>query len=76
MERKMFKHFRERITAANFDDPVWWEGYLFINLTEKQNNEIVKTMIDRGFPLDDDVVYMPSGLGLKIINPFRKPCFK
>lgn len=71
MERERFKEFKKVIATAERDHHIWWEGYLFINLTEKQNKEIVEILINRGFAVDDDVVYMPSGLGLRIINPFE-----
>lgn len=36
MINSRFKHFIDCVATCGEDDPIWWSGYLFLDLTEKQ----------------------------------------
>lgn len=48
MKRVDFGKFKEVISTARNNDPIWWAGYLWINLTEKQSNEVIEILTSRG----------------------------
>lgn len=41
MKVKEFKMFMERVQEANEHDPIWWAGYLWINLTDRQGKQMI-----------------------------------
>ena len=62
MKRSDFIKFKEVISIARSDDPIWWAGYFWINLTEKQSNEVIKILTLRGFRTEDNEIVLPSGM--------------
>ena len=36
MTNRKFKTMKDVLTTAGSHDPVWWAGYLFLELTDKQ----------------------------------------
>lgn len=66
MKRSDFVRFRDIVTDANNQDPIWSAGYLWLNLTERQFSEIYKILEKKGFRKDEDnTIYLPTGLGIK-----------
>lgn len=47
MKQEKYKLFKEAISTAGAKDPVWWAGYLWIDLTEKQGREVFKILGNR-----------------------------
>lgn len=62
MKRADFGKFKEVISTARNNDPIWWAGYLWINLTEKQSNEVIEILTSRGFRTSANEIVIPSGL--------------
>ena len=62
MKRSDFGKFKEVISTAKSDDPIWWAGYLWINLTEKQSNEVIGILTSRGFRISANEIVLPSGI--------------
>ena len=44
MKINQFKEFNETIKTANEKDPVWYAGYLFLNLTDKQMKVTIESL--------------------------------
>lgn len=66
MTTKDFKAFKEVITEADKKDPIWWAGYHWINLTQKQGATAYAILEARGFEKNEnDYVVLPSGLAFK-----------
>lgn len=36
MKRDLFKRFKETVKQADANDPIWYMGYLWLDLTDKQ----------------------------------------
>jgi len=68
MKRSDFSKFKEVISNARNDDPIWWAGYLWINLTEKQSNEVIKILTSRGFRTSANEITIPSGIKFTIAD--------
>lgn len=66
MKRSDFGKFKEVIKNADNNDPIWWAGYLWLDLTENQYNKAYDILIDKGFPVNESgFVKMPSGFIFK-----------
>lgn len=72
MKRAEFKIMEQRLWLADENDQIWWNGYLFIDLTAKQNNRVCSILRARGFKTkgDGEVILMPSGLGIREVKEF------
>lgn len=73
MKRNEFVRFRETITNADAEHPIWYMGFLWLNLTEKQLHEIVAicsqhSACKRKVLNGRDCIVTPSGLGMSIIK--------
>ena len=44
MKRTLFKGLYEKVATAGKSDPVWWAGYLWIDMTEKQTAAIYEAL--------------------------------
>lgn len=44
MNAREYKNFKAQVTEAKADDWVWWEGYLWISLTERQQRGIAEAL--------------------------------
>lgn len=71
MRAREFKQFKEIISTCKDDDPIWWAGYLFIDLTEKQFRETREILRERyGVVIDHmgkpAVMTPPSGFCLRV----------
>lgn len=70
MNRTSFKAFKEAISTCDEDAPVWYAGYLWLDLTKRQGREVIEILINRGFPIvygiHGKMVKIPSGLGIWI----------
>ena len=64
MRNTHFKAFKERVKDAYRDDPIWWAGYLWIDMTPKQNNTMFDLLAYRGM-VEDDTAVLPSGIRFK-----------
>lgn len=72
MKRDLFKRFKETVKQADASDPIWYMGYLWLDLTEKQVDSIAKDVLsvhkDVSVEIDlrDSVVRytLPNGLVL------------
>ena len=66
MKTKDFKAFKEVIADADEKHPIWWAGYLWIDLTAKQGAQAYEILKGRGFEQNaTGHVLLPSGLGIK-----------
>lgn len=70
MKNTDYKRFKEMIrTTPNSDYwPIWFAGYLWLDLTKRQCAEVVDILVKRGFPVVDGcrgkMVQIPSGFGI------------
>ena len=44
MKRNDFKAFKAQVEEANEHSPIWWAGFLWINMTDKQGAEMVELL--------------------------------
>lgn len=66
MKTKDFNAFKEVISYADEKHPIWWAGYLWIDLTEKQGTKAYSILKERGFEQTaTGHVMLPSGMGIK-----------
>lgn len=63
MKTAAFNNFRDYVTKADDKDPIWWAGYMWIDLTGKQCRTMYEILKLKGMERGDKVV-MPSGLSL------------
>ena len=47
MKQDRYKLFKEAISTAGAKDPVWWAGYLWLDLTKKQSHEVFNILGNR-----------------------------
>lgn len=72
MKNSTFKLFKETIAKADTTDPIWYCGYLWIDLTQKQAIEIVSILEKRHFPMrwnermNWTEIVIPSGMGIAL----------
>ena len=68
MTTARFKEFKNYVAEADNNDPIWWAGYEWINLTEKQGKQMADLLVEKGmgrFDADGNhYAEMPSGLRL------------
>lgn len=66
MKRADFNRFYEAVMTAEEKDPIWWAGYLWINLTEKQCDNITEALTcNKYVKVSEDGYKLPSGILLK-----------
>lgn len=67
MKNNQFNSLYNKIINNNDDkNPIFWMGFVWVNLTKSQRKKIVKELLSQGYPHDDKFVYLPSGIGLSI----------
>ena len=71
MKNDRFKDFLEYVGSASKTDPIWWAGYLWIDLTKRQATKTIEVLKNRpDCKLDvvngRDVLKIPSGLAIYI----------
>ena len=49
MTQQEFKSFSRTVTNAGANDPIWWAGYYWINLTVRQVQKIDVVLRSKGF---------------------------
>lgn len=49
MKNSEYKKFKEAVSLAEERDPIWWAGFLWIDLTKRQAKEIVKVLARKPF---------------------------
>lgn len=70
MKKSQYEHFKSEVKNAPLDNtaPIWFAGYLWITLNDKQVDEITRILIDRGCPIYKGArgfeVRTPAGFGL------------
>ena len=61
-----FNKFKAYVETADMKDPIWWAGYLWIDLTAKQGEKMAEVLVKKGMgKFDADGKHfaeMPSGL--------------
>ena len=71
MKKGEFKRFKKIISTCEDNDPIWWAGYLFINLTKDQYCETCEILSNRYGVVTDNMGYpsvmTPSGFCLRIL---------
>lgn len=66
MKRSEFATFKKIISTCDNKHPIWYMGYLWIDLTVKQLNTIYDILVNRGCEINEDgYVLTPSGFGIK-----------
>lgn len=68
MRNAEFKMMENRLWIADENDNIWWAGYLFLDLTKKQNNTVCAILRARGFKTSGEAIEMPSGLRIKEVR--------
>lgn len=72
MKKSTYKLFKEAVETEPLiaQSPVWFAGYLWIDLNDKQISEISQILINRGCPIFKGnrgyEVRTPAGLGIII----------
>lgn len=46
MKNAEYKAFRNTVATADEKNPIWWAGFLWIDLTKRQANDII-TILER-----------------------------
>ncbi|MBQ1791664.1 MAG: hypothetical protein II008_15925 [Oscillospiraceae bacterium] len=70
MTAKTFKAFSQIVENAEVNDPIWWEGYFWLELTTRQAEKIGMTLREKAFIGDVTDIkgrkahLLPSGLTL------------
>jgi len=65
MRSKDFKAFKSIIATADTEHSVWWAGYYWLDLTQRQCQEACKILTSRGFKRTrDGSVLLPSGISI------------
>ena len=69
MIASQYKQFKECMRTDESDNPIWYAGFLFLQLTPRQCKEVSEILIERGFPIRKNSrgeyeVVTPSGLGI------------
>lgn len=63
MTKGQFKSFREIVEMANERNDIWWAGYLWLDLTERQAEEMRKLLkVHPSIVKDGEKLMMPSGM--------------
>lgn len=60
-----FNRFMEYLVDADVKDPVWWAGYMWIDLTERQIKRVTELLKAKEFEQENGYVILPSGIGIK-----------
>ena len=71
MKQSTFKNFIAAVKESKSNDPVWYAGYLWLNLTERQVKKTIDALIIRGdCPVEKRngkyCIVIPSGIALEI----------
>lgn len=45
MKRDLFKRFKETVKQADASDPIWYMGYLWLDLTNKQFKDLAYSVL-------------------------------
>lgn len=45
MKRDLFKRFKETVKQADASDPIWYMGYLWLDLTDKQAETLFREVL-------------------------------
>lgn len=70
MTRSEYKTFKSAVAMADAEHTIWWAGYYWINLSEKQGKDITEVLEAKPFIKADkavngkDILVLPSGLGI------------
>lgn len=69
MKKKDFARFLEELEKADSKDPIWYCGYLFLDLTPKQVEKVQDALLPKlGFKYSPQTqhyeIVLPNGLGL------------
>lgn len=49
MTQQQFKMFSKIIEGADVNDPIWWQGYYWIDLTPRQAGKVDMILRGKGF---------------------------
>lgn len=63
MKINEYKTFKAKLVRAKDNDVIWNAGFLFINLTRKQANDLYDTMYNR-YGVGDEVKF-PNGFSIR-----------
>ena len=63
MTNKDFKLFKEIVSEVDDKHPIWWQGWAWLDLTDKQCEIVYNILKSRGMEQGDRVV-IPSGLAI------------
>lgn len=63
MTNGQFKSFREIVETANEHDDIWWAGYLWLDLSKRQADEMRKLLkVHPSIVKAGEKLMMPSGM--------------
>ena len=66
MQARQFKIVKNIIEYCDSKNHIFWEGYVWVNLTQKQCETAARILYNRGFELKNDCVVLPSGISLRL----------
>ena len=69
MKNSEYVRFKNEVVNADEKHPIWWMGYLWINLTKKQGTDIVGYLNKKSFVKSIEIngkpaLEIPSGLAI------------
>lgn len=68
MKNDVYKRFKKGVIEADEKDPIWWLGYLWIDLTVRQAKEVIGLLSEKPFIKEvvtfngHEAYEIPSGL--------------
>ena len=74
MKKTDFKNFISAVAMAGKESDIWYCGYYFMDLTDKQHEETARILVSKGFPVIErnsfkgviKLVRIPSGIELEV----------
>lgn len=75
MKSNEFKQLIKHVSTCERNDDIWWLGWVFINLTERQARQLYMTLLERE-DFEETSYHGKCGIeipsGLFLINPITK----
>lgn len=63
MKVSVYKKFKNRVVLASENDPIWYAGFYFINLTSKQAEDLRRATVEK-WGDSKGTVYYPNGVSI------------
>lgn len=63
MKQSLYKNFKEKAIKAESNNPIWWAGFYFFDLTKRQSDDLFDALYSKYGK--DNKVMLPSGIELR-----------